>query len=91
MIQTIIVIFLAVMGLLGVVLWHYHNQQFMIFDLAENVKLGQALLLAGILLIITALIGLMILIWLPLIWNLVTVIIASLITGYIGICFATNL
>jgi len=91
LIQTVIVIFLIIIALLGLVLYRYHNQQFMIFDLTENTRLGHILLIAGILLIITAVCGLLILLLLPVIWTLITVIIASLIAGFVGICFATNL
>ncbi|SPS03957.1 hypothetical protein [Latilactobacillus sakei] len=91
MISFVLILFLVVIALLGGVLCYYQNKSFLLFNLAENRRLGRRVLVAGWLLLLIAVLGLVIFITLPLTWNLITVIAASLVTGFVALSFASSL
>lgn len=92
MISFVLILFLVVIALIRRCTFVTTKiNHFLLFNLAENRRLGRRVLVAGWLLLLIAVLGLVIFITLPLTWNLITVIAASLVTGFVALSFAGSL
>ncbi|QFP79526.1 hypothetical protein [Latilactobacillus graminis] len=91
MIQIVIIIFLFIIAVLGAILCYYQNKKFLLFDLTTNRRLGHIMYFSGTTLLVVAVGGALIYWLLPLVWTLLTLVVASLITGFVGLSFANSL
>ncbi|WP_125608301.1 hypothetical protein [Lapidilactobacillus bayanensis] len=83
-----VAIFILVLAILAIYLLTHLHKAFLIFNPDATPRVRSAMLVTGILLLATCLGGILILILMPAKWNLITLILGSIITA--GFAMAIN-
>lgn len=81
LIKLLIVFFLILLITIGILMLMHIERPFFIFDQSNLPFIQKTMKVTAYLLLMTSLIGIIILIWAPLIWNLLTLVLGSVITG----------
>lgn len=81
LIKLLIVFFLILLITIGILMLMHIDRPFFIFDQSNLPFIQKTMKVTAYLLLMTSLIGIIILIWAPLIWNLLTLVLGSVITG----------
>ncbi|WP_147369777.1 hypothetical protein [Bombilactobacillus bombi] len=81
MIKLLIILFIILLALLGVFMLTHLEKPFFLFDQQHLVSVQKIMKITGYLLLITSIIGVFILLLAPLSFNLVTLVLGSVITG----------
>lgn len=81
LIKLLIVLFLILLITIGILMLTHLDRPFFMFSQSNLPFVQKTMKITAYLLLLTSLMGIIILIWAPLSWNLLTLVLGSVITG----------